>query len=427
MQHRPGDWRVTLVQFGARRIDVNVEALLRFATSPTGLRLLDGRSRASRFGTLRARRDGDTLVLRCAPCSVDHPQLSIDPVRFDALELRLRRRTDGLYEGTLVADDVRISWAARWEARGEARADAGGIALRWTLDTTPLAAIVGALRHALPEARLAEVSGSVRAGGRLSLPQGTATMQLQLQDVAVADLGTERLRYGRFAFRCTTDAGQPHWASTGDGERGWIPLDRLGRHLPAAVIAAEDQRFAQHAGIDEVEIARVLARFSLRNGSEAVRGASTLTQQLARTLFTGGERTALRKLRETLYALEMERTLGKPRIMELYLNTVDWGPGICGARAAARTYFGKLPAQLDPLSAAWLAAILRHPLRSWREEFVGRQVDVASAQRVLAQQRDLTRRERAHWSQRNLTLAAPDQAARQRAGKAMAALSASAP
>jgi len=352
-------------------------------------------------------------------------------VRFDALELRLRRRPDGLYEGTLAADDVRVRWEARREARGEvhreARADPGGIALRWTLDTTPLAAIVGALRHALPEARVANVSGTVRAGGRLSLPQGEATMQLQLQDAAIAGLGTEQLQYGRFAFRCTTDAGQPHWSSTGDGERGWIALDRLGRHLPAAVIAAEDQRFAQHAGIDEVEVARVLAQFSLRNGGEALRGASTLTQQLARTLFTGGERTALRKLREALYALEMERTLGKPRIMELYLNTVDWGPGICGARAAARTYFGTLPAQLDPLSAAWLAAILRHPQRSWREEFVGGQVDVASAQRVLAQQRDLTRRERAHWSQRELTLAAPDRTARERAAKAMAVVSASTP
>jgi len=137
-------------------------------------------------------------------------------------------------------------------------------------------------------------------------------------------------------------------------------------------------------------------------------------------VFTGGERTALRKLRETLYALEMERTLGKPRIVELYLNTVDWGPGICGARAAARTYFGKPPAQLDPLSAAWLAAILRHPQRSWREEFVGGRVDVASAQRVLAQRHDLTRRERAHWSQRELTLSPPDRAARLRAENAMA-------
>ena len=84
-----------------------------------------------------------------------------------------------------------------------------------------------------------------------------------------------------------------------------------------------------------------------------------MTQQLARTLFTGGEKTAARKLRELLYAIEMERTLGKPRILELYLNTVDWGPGLCGARAAARTYFRKRPEQLTPLEAAWLAGILR--------------------------------------------------------------------
>jgi membrane peptidoglycan carboxypeptidase len=185
------------------------------------------------------------------------------------------------------------------------------------------------------------------------------------------------------------------------------PLDRLGRHLPAAVIAAEDQRFAQHAGIDDVEVARVLARLALVDDGDVPRGASTLTQQLARTLFTGGERTLSRKLRETLYALEMERTLGKQRILELYLNTVDWGPGLCGARAAARAYFAKAPARLDPLEAAWLAAILRHPHRSWREEFVERRPDRTAALAVHGQRRDLSRRERAQSMPHELRLAEP--------------------
>ena len=130
--------------------------------------------------------------------------------------------------------------------------------------------------------------------------------------------------------------------------------------LPAAVLAAEDQRFELHPGYDDIELASLLASVEPEG---LRRGASTLTQQLARTLFTGGEKTVARKLRELLYAIEMERTLGKPRILELYLNTVDWGPGLCGARAAARTYFRKRPEQLTPLEAAWLG---RHPARAAR-------------------------------------------------------------
>ena len=411
-QHSPGDWRVTIGQLGARQLTVNVEAVLRFATSPVGLRLLDGVERRTAIGTVRARREGDTLLLRCAPCHIRHPRLAVETVRIEAVELRVRRRPEGLYDGVLAAGSVRIGW--------EARVDGRGMALRWSLEATPLAAIVAVLGDALTEGRIAHIEGRVRARGSVALPDGRGTAQVQLLDATVAGLGTERLQYGRFDFRCTTAAGSTHWLSTGDRERGWIALDRLGTHLPAAVIAAEDQRFAEHAGIDEVEIARVLAQFSLREGDAAMRGASTLTQQLARTVFTGGERTAVRKLRETLYALEMERTLGKPRILELYLNTVDWGPGICGARDAARMYFAKMPARLDPLEAAWLAASLRHPQRSWREEFVGGLVNVAAAQRVLAQRRDLTRRERAQWLRRALVLAQPPVEGREHASHALA-------
>jgi hypothetical protein len=142
------------------------------------------------------------------------------------------------------------------------------------------------------------------------------------------------------------------------------------------------------------------------------RGASTISQQLARTLFTGGERTGARKLRELLYAVEMERTLGKDMILALYLNTVHWGSGICGADAAARTYFGKPPRQLTPLEAAWLAAILPNPERAFDEEFLANAPDRDRAARVLQQMRSLPTAERARWSRQPLVFVPPSPATR---------------
>ena len=159
---------------------------------------------------------------------------------------------------------------------------------------------------------------------------------------------------------CRDAGGAARRTLTGDSEPRWITLDRMGM-LPAAVLAAEDQRFELHPGYDDTELASLLASVEPEG---LRRGASTLTQQLARTLFTGGEKTVARKLRELLYAIEMERTLGKPRILELYLNTVDWGPGLCGARAAARTYFPQAPRAADTArgGVAWPASCAR---RTW--------------------------------------------------------------
>jgi membrane peptidoglycan carboxypeptidase len=220
----------------------------------------------------------------------------------------------------------------------------------------------------------------------------------------VGGLGTERLQYGWFRFGCSQNDGSQRAVISGDGERTWVAGDSLGAYLPAAVVAAEDQRFHQHAGYDAEEIAALLATI---DDGRPKRGASTITQQLARTLFTGGERTAARKLREWLYAIEMERTLGKPRILELYLNTVDWGPGLCGAKAAARAYFNKSPARLTPIEAAWLAGALRNPHAAWQRQFAIREPDHERAALVLMQMRDWPKRERQRWAAQPLVFASP--------------------
>jgi membrane peptidoglycan carboxypeptidase len=249
---------------------------------------------------------------------------------------------------------------------------------------------------------VARIVGRVAAGGSLRLPQQRAGIELSIDGFAVDGLGTEALADGPIVFPCRDADGRlrPRRALPGEGR--WISPAQSGKLLAAAVLAAEDQRFHEHAGYDREEIARVLGAVDEQG---VHRGASTITQQLARLLFTGHERTAARKLRELLYAVEMERTLGKRAILALYLNTVDWGPGLCGADAAARAYFGRRPGELTPLEAAWLASILPNPVQAYEDEFLAGAADAGRAARVLRQMRSLPRAERDRWARQNLLFA----------------------
>jgi monofunctional glycosyltransferase len=140
----------------------------------------------------------------------------------------------------------------------------------------------------------------------------------------------------------------------------FIPLRQISPNLQHAVIAAEDARFYQHHGFDwhAMELA---ADNDMEGGR--LRGGSTLTQQLVKNLFFGTERSLLRKGAEFTLVPVAELVLGKQRILELYLNVVEWGPGIYGADAASRYYYRVPPRGLDADQAARLAAILPSPRR----------------------------------------------------------------
>jgi monofunctional biosynthetic peptidoglycan transglycosylase len=144
----------------------------------------------------------------------------------------------------------------------------------------------------------------------------------------------------------------------------WVGYAAISDHLKRAVVLAEDAAFFSHRGLDFFELRESLRR-DLETG-ELRRGASTITMQLARNLYLSPEKTFLRKLREIAIALRLERHLSKRRILEIYLNVVEWGPGIYGAEMAARAYFGKPAAEIGPLEAATLAALLPSP-RAWTE------------------------------------------------------------
>jgi monofunctional glycosyltransferase len=141
----------------------------------------------------------------------------------------------------------------------------------------------------------------------------------------------------------------------------WVPYRRISPHLKRAVLVAEDSAFWDHEGID-VEQIKVAIEKAIERG-DVPRGASTITQQLAKNLYLSPSRDPLRKVKELIITRRLEAALPKARILEIYLNVVEWGDGIWGAEAAARQYFRVSAASLTPAQSALLAGALINPIR----------------------------------------------------------------
>src|SRR5688500_4814910 len=139
----------------------------------------------------------------------------------------------------------------------------------------------------------------------------------------------------------------------------WVPYSRISQNLKRAVLVAEDAAFWDHEGIDLEELRKSI-EINWEQG-RAVRGASTITQQLAKNLYLSPSRDPLRKLRELIIARRLEAALQKARIFEIYLNVIEWGNGIWGAEAAARTYFGIPASAVNREQAALLAGAIINP------------------------------------------------------------------
>jgi monofunctional biosynthetic peptidoglycan transglycosylase len=138
----------------------------------------------------------------------------------------------------------------------------------------------------------------------------------------------------------------------------WVPYAAISTDLKKAVLVSEDLSFFNHRGFDTHEI-RIAAREALEG--KRVRGASTITQQLAKNLWLSPSRSPTRKMREIVLTQQLEKNLSKNRSLAIYLNVVEFGPGIYGAEAAARKYYGVAAADLGPEQAASLAASLPRP------------------------------------------------------------------
>ena len=179
------------------------------------------------------------------------------------------------------------------------------------------------------------------------------------------------------AWRIATEKGDLRW------RQQWVPYAQISEHLKRAVIASEDDGFTSHDGVDWEAIEKAwqknskaeeqaLRRSSGQAGNLAlcpgarpprIVGGSTITQQLAKNLLLSGERTLLRKGQEFVLTMALELLLPKQRILEIYLNSVEWGEGVFGAEAAAQHYYRKSAAKLSPWEAARLAVMLPAPKR----------------------------------------------------------------
>ena len=192
-----------------------------------------------------------------------------------------------------------------------------------------------------------------------------------LRIAAMAAINPESTTFQRSeAWTLLTSKGSVPW------RQQWVPYGKISDHLKRAVIASEDDGFVNHEGVDwaaiekawernakaEAQIAKAQIRAPDRPvRAPKIRGGSTITQQLAKNLLLSGERQLGRKAQELVLAFLLEALLSKQRILEIYLNSVEWGEGIFGAEAAAQHYFKKSAAQLSAWEAARLAVMLPRP------------------------------------------------------------------
>lgn len=321
----------------------------------------------------------------CEECRIQDHLVSSQP--FTPGDARVTGVVKGKhFVGDVRVESIRIAVDVQWD--GESTR--GSV----ELPPTPIKDLYHAIRSIVPEADKAQITGAISGKGTFVWPDFQLVFEPRIEDFTVTGLvDPSRYRSGRFSYRAKDERGEEIQVESGEGTPRWMPLNEIGKFLPDAIMAIEDQAFYNHHGY-VVQSMVEASRFNRRKGM-VKRGGSTLTQQLAKNLFLTDERTYARKFRELLYAVEIDHELGKPRVLELYLNVVEWGPGIFGAKSASTLYFDRPPGALRPEQAAWLASILRSPKRAYRRQFQRDQVQEELVRRALDNMQKLTPEERA--------------------------------
>lgn len=192
-----------------------------------------------------------------------------------------------------------------------------------------------------------------------------------------------------FYHRIEVPSGKVIERLVGPSSPSWVSLEHVPKHLIDALLTSEDAQFFTHRGFSLSAMKRSL-RINLERGG-FYQGASTLSQQLAKNLFLATEKTISRKIQEAFITWQMERFLAKEKILELYLNVVEWGPDLYGLKEASIHYFGKTPEELTPLESAYLVAILPNP-SLYHKYFEDKKVPPAFERRVKALLMEMKRR-----------------------------------
>ena len=400
---RPGAWAATMEIAPHVSMRVNVAGMLRLATSDLGLALLDGREFTAGPGVLRLRRAGSVLVVDCEPCRVHQPWFAVSPVTLDGVRLQLARAParNGGAAGKAASD--RIEGRAQMGALAvpfSVSLKHDGVDIDWSIDDSAADALFAAFGAELAEMKFARVSGRVAARGHIALPSARATAHVEFRDLEVAGLGGEQLRSEDLNASCGANRIEPAASAR----------PAFGPRLPAAVrtvVGAIDDGHAT-VPIDLPSSFDHAARTSASASSSASVASVAWPYLLAQALLanqSADQQTLLDLLRVRLYAANFSRTVAPERGLDLVLASARWGAHVCGARDAARLYFGKAPAQLSALEAAWLASALAAPRSAFEQQFLRRAPDVDAARRVLDRNRDLPLAERVRATGERLVFA----------------------
>ena len=305
---------------------------------------------------------------------VHSPRISKRPVKVD------RMAAGGDLE--FLIQDHRLCLKEGWIETGQARATVQGdffwdkkgkrIALDLEMPPTPAAAVIQSIPGGLSEDwRDFEVDGNLTATLDLELDfsrPGDLKLDIDFEDDARFRSAPGRLSVASLKrpFQHVVFVGdRRHEMKAGPGSKNWVPLSGISPFMIQAVLAHEDAAFFRHRGFAPWAIETALAR-NLRRGRFAF-GASTITMQLAKNLYLSHEKTMDRKVSEAILTWWLERELSKSEILELYLNVIEYGPGVYGLRDAAHHYFRKSPARLTPAESVFLACILPAPRRYHRQ------------------------------------------------------------
>jgi membrane peptidoglycan carboxypeptidase len=234
-------------------------------------------------------------------------------------------------------------------------------------DGLDFASAVAALPKALaPPSTVPRPAGeldarAVVAGPLLSPSAWTLSAALDLSRMRAAARAAPPVALrAPFVHRPTASGAAPAIA-VGPTNPDFVPIAELPVHVVRAITTSEDGGFFGHEGFDFDELRNALAEGSV--AGRVVRGGSTITQQLAKNLYLTREKTLARKVREAAITIALEATVPKQRLLEIYLNVIEWGPGIWGLGPAARHWFGKDARELTPTEAAFLASIIPNPTR----------------------------------------------------------------
>jgi len=361
---------------------------------------LDVQAELAPDGTLKATVIGRELVLR-------HPLLAARGLPLGEVRVELSR-VDEEVLGPLYVGDLSLSLQAVCDP---------ACTISLTLPETPAEQALAPLAPLVPELRRARrIDGAIRAGVTVAQQDEGWTVidaDLSVEGLAVdgAVQDPDLLRFGTFAYRVRDADGDALVRQSGEGTDDWVPLHRVSPWVIEAILASEDAAFRRHRGYDPEQLQEALAA-DLAAGA-VVRGGSTLSQQLAKNLFLTPERTLVRKVRELLLAVELDRVLGKSRMLELYVNVVEWGPEIWGLRQASDRYFLKQPARLQPHEAAFLAAILPAPrtfYEDWYLTGLAARYKVGSVLTNMADLGAMSHRQAARWTREPLRFVPPPRA-----------------